>query len=46
MNKKTLTEIDFYRIREEVASYCVSEEGKTELLNREPLSQLERIKKL
>lgn len=46
MNKKTLTEIDFYRIREEVASYCVSEEGKTELLNREPLSQLEKIEEL
>ena len=28
MNKKTLSEIDFYRIRDEIADYCVSQEGK------------------
>ncbi|MCQ2583359.1 MAG: Smr/MutS family protein [Treponema sp.] len=43
MNQKTLTEIDYFRIREQVAAFCVSEEGKVELLNREPLSDSKKI---
>lgn len=43
MNKKTLTEIDYYRIREEVAGFCISEEGKKSLLEREPLTDFGKI---
>jgi len=43
MDSKTLTEIDFYRIREQVSGYCVSEEGKEALLSREPLTDLTQI---
>lgn len=43
MNKKTLIEIDYYRIREEVAGYCISVEGKNSLLEREPLTELKEI---
>ena len=46
MNIKTLNEIDFFRIREEVAGYCVSKEGKDSLLSREPLKKSEEIEKL
>lgn len=49
MNTKTLTEIDFFRIRDQVASYCLSEEGKASLLSREPLkksSEIEHLKNL
>ena len=46
MNIKTLSEIDFYRIREEVASICVSEEGKNAFLEREPLTNPDEIEKL
>lgn len=46
MNTKTLHEIDFFRIREEVAGYCVSEEGKKSLLDREPLKKIDEIEKL
>lgn len=46
MNTNTLTEIDFYRIREEVAGFCVSEEGKKSLLEREPLTNQKEIEKL
>ena len=49
MNKKTLSEIDFYRIRDEIADYCVSQEGKKILLEREPFknpSEIEKQKKI
>lgn len=46
MDKKTLTEIDFYRIRDEVASLCVSLEGKNVFLEREPLTNAEQIEHL
>ena len=39
MNRKTLTELDYYRIKETVAGYCVSEEGKNDILNREPFTE-------
>ncbi len=38
MDKKTLTELDFYRIREEIAGFCVSEEGRDTFLRIEPFS--------
>ena len=38
MHKKTLEELDYYRIRDKIAGFCVSEEGKNELLKREPFT--------
>ena len=38
MDKKTLTELDYYRIRGQIAGLCKSEEGKESLFEREPLS--------
>ncbi len=46
MNQKTLQEIDYYRIREEIAGYCVSVEGRQKLLEREPLRKTEEIENL
>ena len=46
MNTKTLKEIDFFRIRDEVAGFCVSEEGKESLLSRLPLTDSKKIEKL
>ena len=46
MNQKTLNEIDFYRIRDEIAGYCVSPEGHEKLLQREPLRKIEEIENL
>ncbi len=39
MHRKTLEQLDYYRIRENIAGYCVSEEGKAAILKREPLTQ-------
>lgn len=39
MDQKTLTELDYYRIREKIAGLCKSEEGKASLLAREPFSR-------
>ena len=38
MDTKTLSELDYYRIREKIASYCKSQEGMEDLLAREPFS--------
>ena len=46
MNTKTLQEIDYYRIRDEIAGYCVSPEGREKLLDREPLRKSEEIENL
>lgn len=46
MNKKTLEEIDFYRIRNEVASFCSTEEGQQAFLKRDPLTNPQEIEKL
>ncbi|MBR5966279.1 MAG: Smr/MutS family protein [Treponema sp.] len=49
MDTKTLTELDYYRLREKIASYCKSQEGGAELLSREPYSnpaQYESLKNL
>lgn len=49
MNKKSLTELDYYRIKEEISHYCASAEGKSEILSREPFtafSKYEHLKNL
>ena len=49
MDKKTLTELDYYRIRDQIAGLCKSEEGKAQLLAREPFtnpSEYESLKNL
>ncbi len=49
MDRKTLGELDYYRIRDEIAGFCVSEEGKASLLCRDPFSSVsdfEELKKL
>lgn len=47
MYKKTLEELDFYRIRETISGFCVSMEGKNALLRRKPFSsnKIEEITK-
>lgn len=40
MNTKTLTELDYYRIKETVAGLCVSTEGKNDILKREPFTDI------
>ena len=46
MNTKTLQEIDYFRIRDEIAGYCVSTEGREKLLQREPLRKSDEIENL
>ena len=46
MNTKTLQEIDYFRLRDEIAGYCVSAEGREKLLQREPLRKEEEIENL
>lgn len=46
MNEQTLTELDFFRIRDTVAGYAVSDEGKELLLERVPLTDTDEISRL
>ena len=46
MNKQALQEIDFYRLRDQVAAYCVTQEGKDSFLQRQPLTDSKEIEKL
>ena len=46
MNKLALQEIDFYRLRDHIASYCITQEGKDLLLKREPFSDSKQIEQL
>ena len=46
MNTQALQEIDFYRIREEAASYCITEEARRTFLQREPLTDSKEIEAL
>lgn len=46
MNQKALNEIDYFRIRDVVASFCVSLEAKESLLQKEPLTNFNEIEKL
>lgn len=43
MNEKTLAEIDYFRIRDLIANFCISEEGKKSLLEREPFTDSKKI---
>lgn len=44
MDKKTLTELDFYRIRDEISAFCVSEESAFVMKNLEPSGNPDEIK--
>ena len=46
MNKLALQEIDFYRLRDEVSLYCITEEGKNSFLQREPFTDSKTIEHL
>ena len=48
LHKKTLEQLDYYRIRDNIAGFCVSEEGKASILKREPLtlSEIDEINSL
>lgn len=51
MHRRTLEELDFYRIRETITGFCVSEEGKKLLQRREPFTseqkeEMDRLKVL
>ncbi len=46
MNKQALEEIDFFRIRDSIASFCISQDGKEVLLEREPLTDFKKIENL
>lgn len=43
MDKKTLTDLDFYRIRDEISGFCVSEEGNYAFSRIEPLTDYQKI---
>ena len=45
MDKKTLTELDYYRIRETISGFCVAEESRFIMARLEPLSDSEEIEK-
>ena len=42
MHRKTLEDLAFYRIREEIAGQCASEEGRALVLRREPLTSRQK----
>ena len=46
MNTLALQEIDFYRIRDEVAGYCITDEARQAFLQREPLTDSKKIEQL
>ena len=43
MDKKTLTELDYYRIRDEIAGFCVAEESRFIMGRLEPFADKEEI---
>ncbi len=43
MNKKILQELDYYTIRESIASFCVSKEGSNYIKTLEPLTDSKKI---
>ena len=46
MNKVALQEIDFYRVRDRVAAYCITGEAKDLFLQREPYTDQKQIELL
>ncbi|MBD5437749.1 MAG: endonuclease MutS2 [Treponema sp.] len=43
MDSKTLEILDYYRVRNQVAQFCASSEGRDEILSREPFSSVEKF---
>ncbi len=43
MDSRTLEILDYYRVRNQVAQFCASDEGREELLAREPFSLAEEF---
>ena len=43
MDKKTLSDLDYYTVRDEISGFCVSEEGKYSFLKTEPYTDLQKI---
>ncbi|MBD5435233.1 MAG: endonuclease MutS2 [Treponema sp.] len=43
MDSKTLEILDYYRVRNQVAQFCASGEGREEILSREPFSSAEKF---
>ena len=46
MNSNALQEVDFYRLRDQVAAFCITQEGKETFLQREPLTDSKQIENL
>ena len=46
MNSNALQEVDFYRLRDQVAAFCITQEGKESFLQREPLTDSKQIENL
>ena len=46
MNSNALHEIDFYRLRDQVAGYCITQEAKDSFLQREPFTDSKQIENL
>ena len=43
MDSRTLEILDYYRVRNQVAQFCASSEGREEILSREPFSSAEKF---
>ena len=43
MDSRTLEILDYYRVRNQVAQFCASGEGREEILSREPFSSAEKF---
>ena len=43
MDLKTLEILDYYRVRNQIAQFCASDEGRDEILSREPFSSAEEF---
>ncbi|MCH5294411.1 MAG: Smr/MutS family protein [Treponema sp.] len=43
---ETARELDFYRIRDDISGFCISEEGRLCLLEREPCSDKSKVEEL
>ena len=46
MNTNALQEIDYYRLRDQVAAFCITQEGKESFLQRQPLTDSKQIEGL
>ena len=45
-DEKTLFQLDYFRIKENIASFCFSLEGKSVLLDRKPFTDKDIIQQL